>query len=435
MNDSRAVEIGSRPRFVPSSDRLRAIRSVGGSNRRSNSFVSWLLPIGVFLPATIGIYIGDEKLTPARVTLLFLLIPSLLTFFGKGRNFVAADFLVGATAALMIITVGYLGTGVATAAGEALEFLGYYLVARAYIFGLPPLEAFIRSFKVVTFTIVLLAAAEEAAGRNLVQDTITSIFNFPPVEAIFRLDLLRATSVFEHAILYGTFCALAAAILIYADRNAGSRIVSAATCTVGALLSVSSAPLIALGISFGVYIYDRLLNRYPSRWLVFWGMIVASLGCIFSFSNDGLGFIVTNLTLDPQTGYYRMWIWDAGFAQLATEPLTGHGFARTGNEILDHSVDSVWLLVALHYGILTVLLLFLSNVACVVGFKKAEKKAVLQGRLGRLATAFTLVILMYCFVGLTVDFWHSMWQFWAICLGIRASIKEYSLGCARSRYD
>ena len=41
--------------------------------------------------------------------------------------------------------------------------------------------------------------------------------------------------------------------------------------------------------------------------------------------------------------------------------------------------------------------------------------------------AFTLVLLMFMFTGLTVHFWKSMLMFWGLCLGIRASLRELAI--------
>jgi hypothetical protein len=32
------------------------------------------------------------------------------------------------------------------------------------------------------------------------------------------------------------------------------------------------------------------------------------------------------------------------------------------------------------------------------------------------------------FAGLTVDFWNYTWMFWGLCIGIRASLRELSMG-------
>jgi len=39
-----------------------------------------------------------------------------------------------------------------------------------------------------------------------------------------------------------------------------------------------------------------------------------------------------------------------------------------------------------------------------------------------------LLLLVFMFSGLTVHFWNYMWMFWGVCLGVRASLREMSMG-------
>ena len=50
--------------------------------------------------------------------------------------------------------------------------------------------------------------------------------------------------------------------------------------------------------------------------------------------------------------------------------------------------------------------------------------------MARMRTAFSLILVLFMFVGLTVHYWNYMWIFWGICIGIRASLREYSMGVA-----
>jgi len=48
-----------------------------------------------------------------------------------------------------------------------------------------------------------------------------------------------------------------------------------------------------------------------------------------------------------------------------------------------------------------------------------------------MATGFTMVLGMFMFVGLTVHFWNYMWISWGLCIGTRASVREWFLTQAR----
>jgi hypothetical protein len=50
----------------------------------------------------------------------------------------------------------------------------------------------------------------------------------------------------------------------------------------------------------------------------------------------------------------------------------------------------------------------------------------------KLSAAFTLAVVTLMFVGVTVHYWNGPWILWGLFIGIRASLKEYSLGIAHS---
>ncbi len=90
-----------------------------------------------------------------------------------------------------------------------------------------------------------------------------------------------------------------------------------------------------------------------------------------------------------------------------------------------NSVDSIWLVLPLRFGLPTIVFLGLANIAAILPTKTLP--GMLDPFLERMRTAFTLVLILFSFVGLTVHYWNYIWIFWAICLGIRVSLREISL--------
>jgi hypothetical protein len=45
----------------------------------------------------------------------------------------------------------------------------------------------------------------------------------------------------------------------------------------------------------------------------------------------------------------------------------------------------------------------------------------------KMSTAFTIVLILLVFDGLTVHYWNFLWIFWGVCIGIRVSLRELSL--------
>jgi hypothetical protein len=192
------------------------------------------------------------------------------------------------------------------------------------------------------------------------------------------------------------------------------------------MLTLSSAALMSASIAITAYTYDRTMRRFSWRWSLFWAVIIGFFVGLFSMSNSPLGWIFTHLTLDPQTGYYRLLIWEAALAQIDQAPYTGVAFNLFNNEILDNTVDSVWLVLALRFGIPAIILLCLTNVAALWPVRRTKER-LSDPHLSRMRPAFTMVLVMFMFIGLTVHFWNYMWIFWGLCIGIRASIRERSV--------
>jgi hypothetical protein len=247
---------------------------------------------------------------------------------------------------------------------------------------------------------------------------------------------MRAASIFPHPIAYGTFCAVAGGIFLFSEASLTLKIGWAGLCLFGCVLAMSSAPLLVFGIAIFVYLYDRTLNSYPSRWKLFAAMIGSALGVIFLVTNNPTSWIIEHLTLDPSTGYFRKATWDRAFYNMALSPWTGYGFGEIGDagEFFDNvSVDSVWLVVALRFGIPILFFLILANVTSFfTGFGRRAAGRTSDAYMDSISTGFTLAVMIFMLAGLTVHYWNTMWMLWGACIGIRASLHEQFLGRTRA---
>ena len=413
---------GPAAKLVPrSSLKMATVRTM-----RPSIFPACLALIGILLPSSVQILIVGAKFTVARVGIILLLIPALLKFTKRGRHALVADLLAFATGFWMLVAAvqtGGLASLPAAPGAEAIEFLGGYLVARGFFFGVAAIETFITVLRVFAICSILLAVGDTVTGRWMIQDVVAGIVGAVPPGPVFRESLVRATSTFDHPILFGTFCSMVAGVLLYSARNTLTRIAYVIICFVGTALSLSSAALMSFVIVLFSYTYDKLMYRYTWRWYVIWSCVFVALLGLFVLSNRPLGFLISHLTLDPQSSYFRLLIWDAALIRIGEFPLTGFGFGLFNHEILDTTIDSVWLVSSLHYGVPMVMLLFATNIAT---FWPRQK--LLTSRDGlmvkQLSCAFTIVLVIFMFAGFTVHFWNFMWTFWGLCLGVRASLRE-----------
>lgn len=407
--------------------------TTASTGRRADQIVVWLILIGLLIPAADAyFYLANAKLTVGRIGIIILLIPAVVKLLQKGRRIVLCDLIVCALAGWMILA-GLYTSGLAalgSAGAESLEFVGGYLVARAFVFGPVTLGTFIRTLKLLAFAAVILGVPEFIWGRMYVHDFFRSLFHLPIIAPQLRMVMgvtfARAMSSFDHSILFGAFCALVATITLYSEPNAIRRLFLFGVFFSGILVSLSSSALMAIGIAIGTYSYDSLLERYSWRWSLLWTTISIFLLTILLLTNHPLGWLISHFTLDPESGYFRFLIWMQAISNIGASPLTGHAFQSLGG-ILDTTVDSVWLVLALRYGIPTIVLLFLANLAAFAPRMRSLGGSARGSEIKRMSTAFSLVLILFMFMGLTVHYWNYIWIFWGVCLGIRASLREASM--------
>jgi len=391
-----------------------------------------LLLIGIVLPSGLQVLIAGAKLTPTRISLILLLLPAIVRLLQPSRRLLLSDGLAGMLAVAMVVAAGYAAgpQSAFSAAAEALDIIGGYFVARAFILEPSAIQQFIRLVKAFTAIAICVAIADVLTGHWIVREIMAALM--PPPEAFaddgtssgdgMRAGLRRAISTFDHPILYGVFCSLAAAIVLYSATSGMKRLSWACLCFFGGLLSLSSAAVMGMVLVVSSYAYDRLLWRCPWRWPLLWVGTGLFLVAVTVTTNNPLSWLLSHATLEPQTGFYRLMIWDAVSAQVWQSPLTGAGFVTFGYYLLDRTVDSVWLVTSLHYGVPVTILLIALNLSAVLPVPGLRATEIQRG--------FTIVCMVFLFTGLTVHFWNYMWTFWGVCIGVRASLREWQMSGA-----
>ena len=394
---------------------------------RGHLFIAVLALAGIVLPQELEISLGaGARFTPGRFAAALLFLPALITLFKKGRSFLLCDLLVVATVAWMLIaTLSAQGmTGIPTAGGDALDFLGGYLISRAYFFGERSLGTFVRVLMVFVTIAIAFALADNLSGRLFTHDMFTAIFGAAPYQGEVRNGWVRAASTFPHPILFGIFCALTAAILMYWETGAMRRNGAVALCFFGCVLSLSSAALMTFLMILAIFSYNQVLRRFWWRWLALWIGIGTLVLAVSLAAEHPLQWVLSHLTLDPQTGFWRILIWDTASAYVEQSPLVGYAYQQTGSWILDSTVDSIWLVYTLRFGIPMVILFFLANLASFFPSRRKGAAGINDFHMDQMRRSFTLVLIMFMFTGITVHFWNFMLMFWGLCLGIRASLRE-----------
>jgi len=393
---------------------------------RTHSLFIWITLIGIFIPPAI-FPIGGFNFTPGRFVVILLLVPALGTLLRSGRKVVSSDFFAVALAAWLIASP-ILNGGFRPAVGaEAVEMFGAYLAGRAFFFGSSNLQTFVRAIERIAVVLIALAIVDILSGRYVMLNAL-GVSNFPQM----RFGLLRASSVFEGAEHYGVFCVVAAAIFLYAER--GIRwILFVGLAYFGAILSLSSGPLMGLGIVTAAFSYDCILKQYAWRWKALVTAIAVFLSLIFLIANHPIIWLIGHLTFDPQTAWFRLGTWMYALPRIGESPFIGHGFvegaARAEVLVFLRSIDCLWLVEALRYGLPAVVLLILTMFSSFL----SSRMSVLDLKTYNLGTGLTLAIVTMGLVGISVHFWDAPWLLLNLLIGIRASIAEYE-GRQRRRF-
>lgn len=310
---------------------------------------------------------------------------------------------------------------------EVLEFLGAYFVGRAYVFGRPSQQTFVSALKMLIIVIVALAVLDNVAGRNIAVEAISTVLPTAGEANSYRMGMVRASSTFDGSTTLGLFCAASAAIFFYSEKNILKRAAYVGLCLVGCILALSSAPLMAFVIVMSAYSYDHLLSRFKGRWYLFVSVLILIYIALNFVSENPIASVIGHLTFDPSSGWFRANTWAHTTVIIAKSPWFGYGFNVYGNpeDFWDQaSVDCVFLVMALRFGIPSVALLILTNILSFSNFEAAFGNRGAGPYRDNLETGFTLTLVAFLFVGITIHFWNAPWSMWGFLVGIRASFKE-----------
>lgn len=384
------------------------------------------LVIASFLcPTELSLFLGGLRLPPHRVVLIAL-FPIALYQLVFGRHVRIQGFDL-AFVAFNIWTVavfthhGGMPGGLIYGGSLALEGLGAYLVARAFV---RDEAALVASLKVMVMAIgiaALIALPETLLGQNFAHDIMRSLTGYVhPVGVEQRLGLTRAYSTFDHPIHYGTFCAGLLTLVLYVERNKMRRYGRAGIIGGATFLGLSSAPMLCLALQFAMMAWDWMTRGIRSRALITIALVASVWIALSLVSTRGpVGLIATGLTLDSWTGYYRMMIWTYGIENVVANPWTGIGlndWQRPWWMVAD-TVDAFWLVVAMREGIPGIALLLLSigmlvTAAVTKGLRSRDPNS------RRLLRGWLISLIALSLIGATVHFWNVLYSYYFFFLGL-----------------
>ncbi|MEO9461528.1 MAG: hypothetical protein ABJ242_02225 [Marinomonas sp.] len=411
-------------------------RVVGNRAAALLTIVPLLLLIGsALLPPEFRITVAGQTFYSYRLA-CFGLVPWLLFRILRGYYQPALpDMFILVAAIWMVISfVGFYGfeRGFASGAAFALDAVLAFLIARVSVRNLTDFRRVLVIAAPVFLVFGLLLAAEAILQtpfiRNLAQMVFTplSASEFGSAEdlAVFvdtRFGLLRATGPFTHPILAGLF--FSSLLALYSGARLRSWPLYAG---IGAgllsIFSLSSAAFLSLIMIIGLYAYDYIQRAFAIlNWKLFAVFSAIALALLQMVSQGGLISILIRFTLNPQTGHYRLLIWEYGSQSVAKNPLLGIGFTPYERlPWMSESVDAFWLSMAVRHGLITPICLFAANMLAVIMLTKV----IGQADRGERKTYFGIAVALFvmALMGFTVSFFGAIASWYFVLMGIGVSL-------------
>ncbi len=414
--------------------RTPAARAV--SDRAFGSAI-FLYFLAVVLPSELAVNLFGLALIPVRLVLLMFLVPALIQL-SRIRDFrpQAFDYLLIVAIAWMVLALSVnngVEKGIKYGGSLALEALGAYLIARAYIRNYAQFAQAVGFYFLFVLVAGAVAVPEAFLNIKFVHALASQLTGNPDVAVTSeagRLGLERATSTFDHPILYGVFCATSLGLVWFLNCDRADRWIKAGLIAFATFCSVSSAPLLAYAMAMGFVGWERYTRQISHRAAITVAGAAALLAILQLFSNrSAVEVIIGFIALDSWTAYYRVLIWQNAFIDLSNNPLFGAALnAWTRPSWMTGSVDSFWLVTALSGGLPTALLVGLAVILALLGVHRRrpgfhETRERWQCRFG-----WTAAILGLCLQAFTVHYWGSMHSMFFFLLGMGAWMADSSYG-------
>lgn len=324
------------------------------------------LPVVLFLLAVVvplTIDVGPLAMTGVRLLLLLMVVPMTLRLFsGAYGQIIATDylFLLHIAWAGVALAVNNPDRVVANIGSTGIEFLGGYLLGRAYIRSREDMIAMIRALALVIICTLPLALVETLTGRPLILELIAKLPVIRGSAITYdeqRLGLDRVQFAFQTPIHYGLFCTLGFSLYFIGLKGVYSR---AKRWSVSALiglcvfLSLSSGALLPMILQIFMILWATVFARTRRRWLLLFGLFAVIYVTIDLLSNrDPIRVLMTYATFSPGNAYWRAAIAQYGMENIWANPIFGIGLNDWARPSWMHSpsVDNYWLLTGMRYGI------------------------------------------------------------------------------------
>lgn len=387
-----------------------------------------LILLTLFIPPELSFYIAGLRLTSTRVIFIVLTPMVMSRFFQNvglgGYRFVASDLFVLLTGFWMFVgpTVTYDFADTLVHSGPvALEYITAYMATRVLLTDDEDPLRFVNLLCLLISVISIAGLADTISGQYFIRELcgqISGYYAFAYNEDRYRFGLERASGTLEHPILFGSVAAIG--LLLAVATNVRYRAFCISACALGVVISFSSAPQQCALMGLALLTYGRITGGMASKWLLLSTIPVVTIISLFILTPTPFGHLFDLLTIDSATAYYRLYIWNQVGPAILDNP-----FFAVEDTAYDYqgSVDSVWLVLSLQYGMVCSIMAGLSIIGS-CWLPTDQGRSSLSRSNSTLGLALGIVIFLVMYIGFTVHFWGATWILVGLLLGLRARLGE-----------
>jgi len=399
------------------------------------------LPVLLYLLAVvipIAFRLGPLYMTSLRLFLILVIVPLTINLLaGKYGKILATDifFFLHILWTAVAIAVNNPSEVVQTIGSIGMEFLGGYVVGRAYIRDRQTFLALCRTLIVIVICTIPFAVIEALTTRPLIIETVAKLPGISSVAIVHieaRLGLDRAQVIFSHPIHYGLFCSVAFSLSMIALKgtvNNMRRFLTSLAIVGTGFLALSSGAILAFALQFGLITWAVVFRGLNARWWLLTGLFVCAYVAIDLLSNRApVDVFMTYATFSAHTAYWRSIIFEWGLANvigsvekgIPPSPFFGLGLNDWVRPFYmpSSSIDNFWLMMAYRSGLPGLALITIGYVLMIARVMRRNFEGDERLILIRRAWVFTFMGLTFTLC--TVHIWTNIYSFVFFMLGAGA---------------
>ncbi len=366
-------------------------------------------------------FVGPLYMNTLRLMLLVLVIPLWFRLIlGHYGRVIVTDWLFVAYFVWQIpaLAVNNPEAVVQQSGSTGAEFLGGYLVGRAFIRDRGAFIAMCRQLSLIVLLILPFGLLEARTADPFIPDLIRSVpalFSVPDVNIPGRMGLNRVQNTFTHPIHYGLFCSVVFSLnFIALQDKIGTtwRWLSSMLIGLGCFLALSSGALLALLLQLGLIAWAFVLRKVSWRWWLLLGLGVLAYVVVDLLSNrTPLRVFLSYATFSAHTAYWRSLIFEYGFQNALDNPLFGIGLNdwERPDWMYGDSMDNFWLVVAVRYGFPAAIFIIAGYLYVI--FKVMFREVDSDPELWKIRRAWVFSFVGLTFTLCTVHIWANVYSF------------------------